>query len=158
MTTSSPSITVSPSLKALAKDLSKEPPRSPRETIGGFVLAARMLDKCRASLNGTAGEYHFDCPLDNYLLEFTGISAREFEAFVATGADDQAVDQWIREHAKQKTPEEIAPWNNELRDKSLKDLPVKLQVYMESYIPQFVPKGKVVYRWFDVYDYEEGRL
>lgn len=64
--------------KLLAKDLTKEYPRSPRETLAGYVIAARMLDKCRAVVAGTAGEYHFDCPLDNQFLGFTGIAADEF--------------------------------------------------------------------------------
>jgi len=51
-----------------AKDLTKEPARSPRTRIGGYALLARMADKGRATLNGTAGEYPFDCPLDNMLF------------------------------------------------------------------------------------------
>ena len=39
-------------LKPLARDLRKTPPRSPRETLGGFVIAARMLDKARADVLG----------------------------------------------------------------------------------------------------------
>src|SRR2546426_11566391 len=37
-------------VKLLACDLrnGKEFPRSPRETLGGYVLAARAVDKCRA--------------------------------------------------------------------------------------------------------------
>jgi hypothetical protein len=35
-------------LKQLARDLRKTPPHSPRDTLGGFVIAARMLDKARA--------------------------------------------------------------------------------------------------------------
>jgi hypothetical protein len=39
-------------VKLLACDLrhGKEFPRSPRATLGGYVLAARALDKCRAVL------------------------------------------------------------------------------------------------------------
>ena len=46
-------------LQRLARDLRKTPPRSPRETLGGFVIAARMLDKARADLLGINGEYNF---------------------------------------------------------------------------------------------------
>jgi Domain of unknown function (DUF5069) len=46
-------------LLTLAPDLRKTPPRSPRETLGGFVIAARMLDKARADLLGIDGEYKF---------------------------------------------------------------------------------------------------
>ena len=40
----------------LAEDLSKGFPRSPRETLAGYVIAARTLDKCRATLVGTPGD------------------------------------------------------------------------------------------------------
>jgi hypothetical protein len=150
--------TVSDKLKTLAKDLSKDFPRSPRETLGGYVLAARMLDKCRATLNGTAGEYHFNCPLDNIFLGFAGIDAEAFKNFVATGASDEEVGQWIQQHAKQKDRLEVVKWNNQQRYTTIKELPDKMQLFMEDYIAEVVPKGKVVYHWFDVYDIEEKRL
>ncbi len=75
----------------ISLDLTTEFPRSPRETFASYVIAARTLDKCRAVIAGTAGEYHFDCPLDQMLLDFTGIKAEDFKDFVATGADDDAV-------------------------------------------------------------------
>ncbi len=153
-----PQLTVSPQLKTLAKDLTKDFPRSPRETLGGYVLGARMLDKCRAVTNGTGGEYHFNCPLDKKILDFTGIDADKFQEFVATGASDEEVGAWIQEHSKVKDRAEVIQWNNKLRDLRLSDLPASIQEYMEDYIAQYVPKGKVVYHWFDVYDYEEGRL
>jgi hypothetical protein len=149
---------VSEAVKALAPNLATEFPRSPRVTIGGFVLAGRMLDKCRAVLAGTNGEYHFNCPLDKMVLEFSGLNADDFKAFVATGATDEAVGAWIKEQTTVKNREDVVAWNNKMRDTSLSGLPVSLQVYMEDYIPQFVPAGKIVYRFFDVYDYEEGRL
>ena len=40
--------------KLLAKDLTRTFPRSPRETLGGYVIAGRALDKCRAVLAETA--------------------------------------------------------------------------------------------------------
>ena len=71
-------------LKNLTKDLTKDFPRSPRETIAGYVIAARTLDKCRATLVGTAGDYHFDCRLDNFFFGFAEIVANEFKDFVST--------------------------------------------------------------------------
>ncbi len=37
-------------LRTLAKDLTKEAPRSPRALLGGFVILARCVDKCRSAL------------------------------------------------------------------------------------------------------------
>jgi Domain of unknown function (DUF5069) len=57
-------------LQRLTRDLRKTPPRSPRETLGGFVIAARMLDKARADLLGINGEYNFyPCGLVSLFLE-----------------------------------------------------------------------------------------
>lgn len=151
-------ITVSEQLKTLAKDLRKDYPRSPRETLGGYVIAGRTLDKCRAVLNGTNGEYHFNCPLDRMFLDFSGIDADEFKAFVATGASDAAAGEWIRQHAKQKDRLDVVKWNNQHRYSTIKELPDNLQLFMEDYIAEVVPAGKVVYHWFDVYDIEEKRL
>jgi hypothetical protein len=54
-------------LKQLALDLRKTPPHSPRDKLGGFVIAARMLDKARANLLGINGEYNFyPCGLGAY--------------------------------------------------------------------------------------------
>lgn len=145
-------------LTRLAKDLTKEFPRSPRDTLAGYVIAARMLDKCRAVLAGTAGEYHFDCPLDNQLLGFTGIDAAEFKAFVGTGATDNEGATWIEQHSKVKDRAQVIAWNNKMRVTRLCDMPIELQQFLEDYIPKFVPKNRTVYVWFDVYDLEEGRI
>lgn len=66
----------------LAKDLPKNFPRSPRATLSGYVIAARTLDKCRALLNGSQGEYKFTCPLDRHFFVFTEIDADEFKQTV----------------------------------------------------------------------------
>ncbi len=145
-------------LKLLALDLTKAFPRSPRETLAGYVIAARTLDKCRAVLAGTAGEYHFDCPLDNQFLGFTGIEAQQFKTFVATGTSDEEVAAWIEQHSKIKDAAQIVAWNNNLRATRPCDMPIELQQFLEGYIPKAVPKNRPVYVWFDVYDLEEGRI
>ncbi len=141
-----------------ALDLSKEYPRSPRELLGGYVIAGRTLDKCRAVIAGTNHDYHFDCPLDNFFLSFTEIKVEDFKAFVATGATDKEVADWIEEHARKRQQREIIQWNNTMRDKRLSEMPIELQEFLETYIPEFIAAGKVVRVWFDVYDIEEGRL
>ena len=91
------------SLQKLARDLCKTPPRSPRETLGGFVIAAPMLDKARADLLGISGEYNFyPCGLGAYFWKFTGLDAMKFKEFVSTAATDEEVDRWIRHNATQK--------------------------------------------------------
>lgn len=139
-------------------DLSVSFPRSPRETLGGYVVAARTLDKCRAAIAGTLGEYHFDCPLDNLFFDFTGISAEAFREKVATGASDEEIGRWIEETSLVEERREVIQWNNDLRYKRISEMPIELQEFLEGYIPENVPAGRVVYYWFDVYDLEEGRI
>lgn len=145
-------------LKLLALDLSQTFPRSPRETLAGYVIAGRMLDKCRSVIAGTSNDYHYDCPLDNQFLSFAEIDPTAFKDFVSTGADDNEVGVWIEHNAKSRERIEIIKWNNKLRELKISDLPDAAQEFLEGYIPQFVPKNRPVYRWFDVYDLEEQRI
>ncbi|MEP6467684.1 MAG: DUF5069 domain-containing protein [Parafilimonas sp.] len=66
-----------------ARDLAKQSPHSPRKRVDGFVIAARTIDKCLAYTAGTLGEYHYDCPLDNVLFSFKGITGAQFTTAVA---------------------------------------------------------------------------
>ena len=90
---------VSDKVKQLARDLTREEPRSPYEELGGESYAARTLDKCRATLAGCEGDYQFGCPMDQHFFSETGIQPSEFKEFVATGATDEEVGQWIRQRA-----------------------------------------------------------
>src|SRR5476651_1325394 len=104
--------TINENVKKLAPDLTKDFPASPHAMLGGYVLAKRAVDKCRAELAGTLGEYHFDCPLDNIFLGFGELKGPALKEFVATGANDAAVAQWIEKNAKKRERIEIIKWNN----------------------------------------------
>jgi hypothetical protein len=147
-------------VKLLARDLrdGKQYPRSPRETLGGYVLAARAVDKCRAVLVGCEGDYHSNCPVDQTWLKFAEIDYAAFRLCVASGATDDEIAEWIGKNAKQRSRAEIVVWNNQLRDRRLSDLSPELQELMEDYVASSVPRNRVVYHWFDVYDLEEERL
>lgn len=96
----------------LAPDLTKTSPRSPRAPLGDYkVVAARALDKCRAELAGTSGSYHFNCSLDQAFFRFTGIDSEKFKTFVATGATDQQVADWIAKESKIKDKGKVATWS-----------------------------------------------
>ena len=97
------------------KDLTKEAPRSPYEQIGGFAIIARTIDKCRATIAGKNGEYHFDCPVDNMLFSFKGIKGADFRKFVEEGHSDQEIADWVRAQGIQKTDEEIKTWSDSFK-------------------------------------------
>jgi hypothetical protein len=94
-----------------AKDLTREPPRSARQQLGNYVIMARMIDKGRAALNGTNGEYHFNCPLDNTLFSFKGVSGDDVRQLLASGASDEDVLAWFNQHGTPKNDPEIKAWS-----------------------------------------------
>ena len=81
-------------------DLAAQDPRPKSETLGGFKGGKRALDKCRATLAGTQGEFIFNCPADQRFFSAAGIDAEEFKQEAATGADDDHMEQWVRARAK----------------------------------------------------------
>lgn len=146
-------------VKTLAKDLTKTYPRSPRELLGGYVIAARCADKCRAFLLGLNGDYNYwPCSLASLLFSFTGITPEQFKEVVASGVTDDELAAWLTAHSKVDDRQAIIQWNNQMRDMRLSEMTPQVQAYMEDYIPQHVPSHRPVYVYFDVYDLEEKRL
>lgn len=94
-----------------ARNLTLEAPRSPRSRLGGYVIMARMIDKGRATINGTNGEYHFDCPVDNMLFGFKGVEGQEVRQVLASGASDEDVLTWVNQHGTPRTDAEIKAWS-----------------------------------------------
>jgi hypothetical protein len=116
----------------IARDLAKQAPRSPRERIAGFVIASRAVDKCRASLAGTLGEYHYDCPLDNLLFSFKGINGEQFKAAVQASKNYEDVGTWLQAHGTTKTPVEIKTWSDEMEAGSLMKNPEHRAYFIEN--------------------------
>jgi hypothetical protein len=98
-------------LLAIAPDLAQRPPRSPQAFLGGYALAARALDKCRAALAGRAGPYHFNCPVDRIFFNFSRIKAEDFEQFVSSGANDNEVSAWIAKKSRVANPTLVILWS-----------------------------------------------
>jgi hypothetical protein len=146
-------------VQKLAKDLRKGYPRSPREKLGGYVIAACCVDICRALLLGMNGGYsYWPCSLASQWFSFTGITSDQFKDVVATGATDEDMAKWIEGISKVTNADVILKWNNTMRDMRLSDMSLQAQQYLEEYIPKFLPNHRPVYVWFDVYDLEEKRL
>jgi hypothetical protein len=95
-----------------SKDLTKEPPRSPRNRLGGYALMARMIDKGRADLHGNAGEYHYACPLDQMFFDFKGVQGDEVKQLLGSGATDEQIVDWFSSHGTTKTTAEIKAWSD----------------------------------------------
>lgn len=99
-------------MSSTVKDLTKEAPASPRDRVGGYIILARMADKGRATLHSNVGEYHFDCPLDNMLFGFKGVTGEQVKAQLQAGLDNEALAKWFDENGTPKTAEEIKAWGD----------------------------------------------
>jgi len=135
-------------------DLTKRPPRSPRVRLGGYVILPRMLDKGRATIAGKNGEYNYACPMDQRLLEFTGIEPEALKQQIATGKGDWEILEWINASSKTKPhqafvlawsamQEQRAPTDPESRA-FFNELHSKVAEYRED-----------VATWFDLLDLDD---
>jgi hypothetical protein len=113
-----------------------------------------MIDKCRATLAGTAGEYVYPCPLDKRLLEWTGITADQFSDAVRHG-DDAAVAEWFVKAARPHSSAEIAAWNEAMLTAE-PDTDEK-RAYFRSQRDAIDPTRNDISAWADLLDLEEKR-
>ncbi|PYM04828.1 MAG: DUF5069 domain-containing protein [Verrucomicrobia bacterium] len=135
------------------KDLTKEPPRSPKTRVGGYVILGRTIDKCRALLWGNIGEYHFDCPLDNMLFGFKGIKGDDFKSFVETGASDDEIAKWVDRSGTRKSEEEKRAWCEEMLKVNPYYDPEKRDWYLEQLKPlDLDPKTTPLFDWLETDD------
>src|SRR5437867_13119626 len=93
-------------------DLRAHYPRSVREKLAGYVHVVRMIDKCRAVLAGTQGEYIYPCPMDTRLLDFARLTADQLTEAVQARSSDQAVAEWFLENAGRHSQREIEARSN----------------------------------------------
>ena len=135
-------------------DLRSEYPRSVREKLGGYIHLARMIDKCRAKLAGTLGEYIYPCPMDQRLLDFARISGDAFLDAVDSRTDDEVL-QWFQSIAKAHTHQEIEDWNNALLYRG-PDTDEKREYFL-NIRNRIDPSRTDITTWADLLDLEEGR-
>jgi hypothetical protein len=91
----------------IVRDLTKEAPHSPHERLAGFAIASRAIDTCLASQARMPGEYHYDCPLDNRLFSFKGITGGQLKSAVQTASSHADIGAWLQANGRAKTPVEI---------------------------------------------------
>ena len=83
-------------------DLTRRPPRSFRVRLGNYVVLARMLDKGRATLAKKNGDYVYNSPTDQHLVQFLGFDPKALLKELASGKGDGEMLEWVQ--ARSKTP------------------------------------------------------
>ena len=137
-----------------APDLTKRPPRSPRVRLGGYVILPRMLDKGRAAIAGTIGEYNFGCPTDERFLDFAGIDLQALKKQLATGKGDGEILAWIQKNAKNKPNDsEIAAWSA-LQERRAPNNPDGREFFQEEH-KRIAPQREDIATWFDLLDLDD---
>jgi len=136
-------------------DLTQRPPRSTRARLGGYVLLPRMLDKCRAHIAGTSGEYHYDCPLDQHILNYLGIDADALKTEIAKGLGDGEILDWINANGKNKrTPWEIAQWSD-FQEKRGPDSDAETLAFFAEYLGKLSKTREDIKSWMDLLDLDD---
>lgn len=139
---------------AYTPDLTKQPPRSPRVCLGGYVILPRMLDKGRAALAGKNGEYNYACPLDQRFLEFAGVDAKALKKQLASGKGDGEILEWIRKNAKnQRTDAEIQAWSYLQANRAPSDL--ESREFFHGVHSRIAPQRDDISSWFDLLDVDD---
>jgi hypothetical protein len=94
-------------------DLTKEYPRSVRDKWQGVVQLGRTIDKGKAEAQGTIGEYHYNCPMDQAVFSFLGIDHGQMLDSIRNAKSDAEIEAFTRPFVEAKSREEVERWNRD---------------------------------------------
>lgn len=135
-------------------DLTLRPPRSPRVRLGGFALLPRLIDKGRALVAATNGEYNYACPLDMLFFDFVSVDPKKLKKQISSGLGDGSLLEWINKNAGTKrSPLEIALWSRFVEDRVASD--VEMREYFQGLHQTVAPDRTDVATWFDILDIDD---
>lgn len=138
-----------------APNLTLRAPRSARTRLGGYALLPRMLDKCRATIAGINGEFHYNCPLDQHILNFLGLDPEALKAEVATGKGDGEILTWILANAKNKhTPWEVQAWTNYHSERG-PDSDAETLQFFTGMVGKLTTSREDIKTWLDLLDLDD---
>lgn len=137
-----------------APNLTQRPPRSPRVRLGGYTILPRLLDKARATLAGTNGDYIYNNPNDGHFFRFTGLTPEALLAQVKTGAGDWDMLLWVNEHAPLKrTALEIQQWSDWTETIAFND--IEMREWFTDQIKRLNPAREDLRGTFDYLDLDD---
>lgn len=137
-----------------APDLTKRPPRSPRVRLGGYAMLPRMLDKGRAVIAGTQGDYKYNCPMDQRFTSFAGIDSEALKQQLAAGKGDKEILDWVLANATNKRNfDEIQTWSMSEERRASTD--PEGRKHFEELRDQAAKHRKDVTTWFELLDLDD---
>lgn len=138
------------------------PLRSPRETIGDYVILPRLIDKIRVDARGALPPEYSpqllggEGTLDWRFLTFTGLDREALRAAILSAPDDAAVLAWVERHATAHTNAEKRAWADAIN--AFRPDAERAQRRAQRY-PEVAARFDVgAISVFDLIDLDEGRI
>ena len=130
-------------------DLRDHPPRNARVMIGGLYFLARTIDKAKAKINGTLGEYKIGPGISMYLFEWVGISEGDFVEAVRAPKTDEAIVAWFHERTDASQYDDI---NLRLSTRAIRD-----DEHFETVLPAYplLNEHPHLRNWFEIFDLDD---
>jgi hypothetical protein len=143
-----PSASPAGAVNLSAPDLTRHPPRSPRSRLGGFAHLPRLIDKARAVAAGKAGDFHYNCPIDQQFFAFTGIDHEAFMVEVKAGKADGELLAFAMANLKPaRSPSQIASWTHFMEQITPSDPDTR--AYFNDVHRKNAPHRKDISTWWD---------
>lgn len=124
-----------------------------RVRLGGYSILPRILDKCRATLSATNGEFNYNCPLDQHFFNFTGINPEAMKAEVAKSKGDGEILEWIKSQTN-KNVWEIQQWSD-FQEKRGPDSDAETLGYFTSTLAKLAPQRPDIHSWAELLDLDD---
>ena len=114
-----------------------------------------MLDKGRAEIAGTAGEYHYNCPLDQHVIEFIGFDPGALREQLAAGKGDGEILEWINANSTHKRAAwEIEQWS-EYHGRRGPDSDAETLAFFADYIGKLTKTREDIRTWADLLELDD---
>ncbi len=133
-------------------------PRSVHEKYLGIVQLARTIDKAKMVADGTIGEYHYNCPMDQALFTEFGIDGKKLAAVVSDVAKNAghapSIEAYVKPLVQKKTQLELERFNRD----TLGHKPTgESLTSFNAARAKIAPDRTDVTTWPDLLDLDEGR-
>ena len=136
-------------------DLTQRAPRTPYcRDVAGIYGMARMSDKARADKAGTRGEYNYNCPIDQIILGFLGMTSEDFQEAAYQNPNDLELGAWVMDHTE-VTREDIAAFNAHISASGPET--DEQQEYFQKALEEVAPGRTGIRVWFDLMDLDDEK-
>ena len=136
--------------------------RSPRDTLDGYIILPRLIDKVRAQARGELPAayrrnlLHRGGTLDGRFLAFTGLEGEALRAVILSCETDEPVAQWVAQHAIRHSADEKQRWAAEVEGYRPTG---RVLLYLQSTVPELAAQiDCALVSLLDLIDMDEGRL